>query len=140
MKNLRACGHHVAPDFQRRPPRCTRLPVYGTTLQPNEHVRASYQGKTDIVKQKKRMKPMPNKSKAVSCSSKKYFKNLPRVFCRKRGFTENLYEKRGCIAVHQRSNSPRKISYSRREKAWSSGGSGRPHVLQRFKFLNDLYS
>ena len=122
------------------PPRCTRLPVQGTTLQPNEHVQASYQGKTDIVKQKKRMKPMPNKSKAVSCSSKKYFKNLPRVFCRKRGFTENLYEKRGCIAVHQRSNSPRKISYSRREKAWSSGGSERPHVLQRFKFLNDLYS
>ena len=43
------------------------------------------------VKQNKRMKRMPNKSKAVSCSSKKYFKNLPRVFCRKRGFTENLY-------------------------------------------------
>ena len=39
------------------------------------------------------MKPMPNKSKAVSCSSKKYFefKNLPQVFCRKRGFTENLF-------------------------------------------------
>ena len=131
MKNLCACGHHVAPDFQCRAPHCSPMNTYGRHVYTKEKLTS---------KQNKRMKPMPNKSKAVSCSSKKYFKNLPRVFCRKRGFTENLYEKRGCIAVHQRSNSPRKISYSRREKAWSSGGSGRPHVLQRFKFLNDLYS